>query len=112
MDNQARKKGAQVFAAAFAQSLSEVLTESSGMMEQLGVVDDLASLSGDGVPIQFRIQVEGALSGECFIEFYESQIVALLANAIGEPGDSLTDEHKKSFTKFVLAAVKKLGTST
>lgn len=112
MDSQARRKGAIAFAAAFAQSLSAVLSEAAGMQTQLEVVDDGSAPASEGIPIQYRIRVEGALSGECFVEFDESQISALLANIIGQQSGSLTDEHKKLFTKFVVSAVKKLETST
>jgi flagellar motor switch protein FliN len=112
MDSSARKKAAQVFAAAFAQALSEVLTEAAGAKRQLEVTDDGGTPAVAGAPIQYRIQVEGALGGECFVEFYESQIVPLLASVTGQRIDSLTEEHKTSFAKYVLAAVKKLETST
>jgi flagellar motor switch protein FliN len=113
MDSQSRKKGATTFAAAFAQSLSEVLTDAAGAKKQLGVIDDGRTPSSDSVPIQYRIQVEGeALNGECFVEFYESQVGSLLAELTGKPIVSLTDEHKKQFLKFIVSAVKKLESSS
>jgi len=112
MDSQARRKGAAFFAAAFAQLFSEVLTEAAGAGKQLEVVDDLISAAPDDLPIQYRIQVEGALTGECFAEFYESQIGALLANLAGKPVSSLNSEHKRMFGRLVAAAVQKLGSST
>jgi len=111
MDSQARRKGAQLFAAAFAQSLSEVLSEGAGLKRPLEVTEDGNSPAAAGAPIQYRIQLEGALSGECFVEFYESQLGPLLEGAIRQRISSLTDEHKRFFSKFVVAAVKKLGTS-
>jgi flagellar motor switch protein FliN len=112
MDSQARRKGAQAFAAAFAQSFSEALTEAAGHEKRLEVLEDSSSATCDGAPIQYRIQVEGTLSGECFVEFYEPQIATLLADVLGQRIDSLTDEHKRFFAKFMIAAVKKLETST
>ena len=111
MDSQANRKGAVAFARAFAQSLSEVFTEAAGAKTQLVVADENSSLAGDAVPIQYRLQVEGALSGECFVEFYESQVGTLLASTIGQRFDSLTNEHKKLFAQYVISAVKKLETS-
>ena len=112
MDSHARRNGALVFAAAFAQSLSEVLSEATNTKTELKVVDDSSSAAGDTAPIQYRLQCEGALSGECFVEFHESQVSALLQNLIGEQVESLTDEHKQTFAKFVLAAAEKLGASS
>jgi len=112
MDSQARKKGAIAFSTAFAHSLSEALTEAAGAKKQLEVVADGSSPSSESAPVQYRIQVEGALSGECFVEFYESQICALLAELIGQQIDTLTDEYKKLFTKYVTSAANQLGNST
>ena len=112
MDSQARRKGAVFFASAFAQLLAEVLTEAASAKKQLEVVDDLSLPVRDDLPIQYRIQVEGALSGECFAEFYESQIGALLSNLVGKPIVSLSAENKRFFGRFVMAAAQKLGGST
>lgn len=112
MDCQARKKGAALFAAAFAESLSEVLSEATKAKTDLKVTDDSNLLAGDRALVQYKIQVEGALSGDCFVEFYESQVAALLQNAAGKPADSHSEEQKAFFAKFVSAAVKKLGTTS
>lgn len=112
MDSQARRKGAAFFAAAFAQLFSEVLTEAAGTKKQLEVVDDLSSPVRDDLPIQYRIQVEGALNGECFAEFYESQISTLLSSLVGKPIVSLNAENKRFFGRLVVAAAQKLSSST
>jgi flagellar motor switch protein FliN len=111
MDSQARRKGATLFAQAFAESVSGVLSEAANAKMEWKVSDDGNPLASDSALVQYRVQVEGALSGECFVEFYESQIAALLGKIDGQPTDSLSDEQKMFFAKFVVAAVKKLVTS-
>jgi len=112
MDGQARRKGATAFATAFAQSLSEVLTEVSNVKTELNVVDDQSLPSEGGELVQYRIQVEGALRGQCFVEFHEAQVGALVRNSIGQQVDAVTDEHKKFLAKHVLAAVRKVESSS
>jgi hypothetical protein len=78
MENKLTKNGLRIFASAFAQSLSASLAEASGPKLPLEVVDEGTIPTNDSTPIQFKLTVEGALRGECFIEFYEPQVAALL----------------------------------
>jgi flagellar motor switch protein FliN len=110
MEGQSRRKGATAFAAAFARALSEVFAD-AGANTQLAVMDDRSTPAGDSVSIQYRMQFEGALKGECFVEFYESQVGAQLAKLIGQPIGPVTAEHKAQLLKYVASAVKKLETS-
>lgn len=97
MNNQTNKKAAQVFARALAATLAASMTEAVGSPLLLKVVDGHDLSERHGQPVHFRLSSEGALSGECFIEFYEPQISELGSKIPGqsateagtEPGDKL-----------------------
>lgn len=109
MGNGNQNRGALDFAAAFAESLSTALANSTGSPLPLEVAD--STPSNEAAPIQFRLTVEGELRGECFIEFYEPQVANVLAKMIKQPVKALTEEHKAYFTKFLSTAASELTTS-
>jgi flagellar motor switch protein FliN/FliY len=108
MENNPKKNGLKIFAAAFAQSLSASLAEASGSQLSLEVVDKGTIPSNDSTPIQFKLTVEGALRGECFVEFYEPQVAALLSTIMQQPVTALGNNHVELFTKLVAAAAEGL----
>lgn len=111
MDHHARKKGAKIFATAFAESFSAALTEATGSKWPFGIAVDGGFTTSDSLPIQFRITVEGGLIGECFVEFYEAHVGTFLAKVTGQPVEVLGEEHKALFAKIVTAAAKGLNDS-
>jgi flagellar motor switch protein FliN/FliY len=106
MENKLTKNGLRIFAAAFAQSLSASLAEASGSKLPLEVVDQGTNPTNDGTPIQFKLTVEGALRGECFVEFYEPQVAALLSMIMQQPITALDNNHLALFTRLVAAAAE------
>src|SRR5690242_18990371 len=111
MDNLARKNSAVSFAGEFASALGkslESMTESTWPFEILSAPD---SASQKGNVLHFRLTVDGALSGECFVEFYEPQVVAILSKILKEPVTELTEEHSEVLAKVIRSATDSLATS-
>lgn len=112
MDNPVQKKGAVEFAAAYAEALSAALAGATGTKWPHEVIDSGSIPASDAPAIQFRLIVDGALHGECFIEFYEPQVAVLLARIIKQPVGGLTDAHKSFFAKFINSTAEQLVSST
>ena len=111
MDNQEKKKAARAFAGAFAESLSEALATATGSLWPLEVLDGPNTPTQKGMPVHFRLSVEGALSGECFVEFYEPQVSQLLSKMLNEPAAKLTDENGETLAKIIATAAEGLVAS-
>ncbi len=111
MENKSTKNGLRIFAAAFAQSLSASLTEASGSASQLEIADKGTIPNNASKPIQFKLTVEGALRGDCFVEFYEPQVAALLATITKQPVTALDNSQLALFAKLVAAAAEGLSQS-
>jgi flagellar motor switch protein FliN len=108
MESNPAKNGLKIFAAAFAQSLSASLAEASGSELPLEIVDKGTIPNNDSTPIQFKLTVEGVLRGECFVEFYEPQVAALLTTIMQQPVTALGNNHLALFTRLVAAAAEGL----
>lgn len=111
MENKSTKNGLKIFATAFAQSLSASLAEASGSASQLEIADRGTIPSNASKPIQFKLTLEGAIRGDCFVEFYEPQVAALLASITKQPVTALDGNHLALFTKLVTAAAESLSKS-
>jgi flagellar motor switch protein FliN/FliY len=85
MDNEAKKKGANIFASAFADSLAEALGTATGAPWPIKVIGSPETPSNKGAAVNFRLTVEGAIAGECFVELYEPQASQLVAKLGKEP---------------------------
>ncbi|MGA2570215.1 MAG: FliM/FliN family flagellar motor switch protein [Terracidiphilus sp.] len=112
MENPSQKKGAMEFAAAYAEALSAALAGATGAEWPHEVIETGRIPANDAPAVQFRLTVEGALRGECFIEFYEPQVADLLTKILKQPVGGLSDAHKAFFTKFVLSTTEQLGSSS
>jgi flagellar motor switch protein FliN len=106
MENKSTKNGLRTFAAAFAQSLSASLAEATGSASPLEIADKGTIPTNSSKPIQFKLTVEGAIRGDCFVEFYEPQVVALLATIMGQPVTALDSNNLALFTKIVAVAAE------
>jgi flagellar motor switch protein FliN/FliY len=111
MNKDAKKNGANVFAAAFAEALSDVLTESADSPWPLELMPCGAVPTTKGTPIHFRLTLTEGLCGECFIEFSEPQAVVLLAQMLHGPVDEVAEEHKETLAKALLQAAEKAAAS-
>jgi flagellar motor switch protein FliN/FliY len=111
MENKSTKNGLRIFAAAFAQSLSASLAEASGSASRLEIADQGTIPTNASKPIQFKLTVEGAIRGDCFVEFYEPQVAALLAAITQKPVTALENNQLALFTRLVAAAAESLSKS-
>jgi len=111
MENKPTKNGLRIFAAAFAQSLSASLAEASESTSRLEIADEGTIPNNASKPIQFKLTVEGAIRGDCFVEFYEPQVAALLTTIMGQPVTALDSNHLALFTKLLAVAAEGLCAS-
>jgi flagellar motor switch protein FliN len=97
MEQQNDKAAVREFAVAFAGALSEALRRATAAAFPLEVMNTQEAPTKRAQPVQFRVKIEGNLSGECFVEFYEPQASELIEKlnasksdaAEGEPGAGL-----------------------
>jgi flagellar motor switch protein FliN len=109
MDN--KKMAAQEFATSFADALSASIALSTGQAWPLEVPAYSESPNNSGIPIHFRLQLDGSIHGECYSEFFEPQ-VSLLVDKAGQLASEMTAEEKAdAFSKVVSAAMPVLTES-
>jgi len=111
MDNQKKKEVARAFAAAFAESTRDALKSATGTLWSLEVLNGPNPPSQRGMPVHFRLSLEGALSGECFVEFYEPQAMRLLSKMLGERIAEFTEVHSETLARFIASATEGLVAS-
>jgi flagellar motor switch protein FliN len=111
MDNQRKKEVARAFAAAFAESIGEALKSATGSLWPLVVLNGPNPPTQKGMPVHYRLSVEGAFTGECFVEFYEPQVMRLLSKMLQEPVAEFTDAHSGTLARFIASATEELVAS-
>jgi hypothetical protein len=111
MDVHAKKKVANSFATAFAASLAETMGRETGSPWPLEVISGPDTPSNKGMPVHFRLEVQGAISGECFVEFYEPQISELVSRITKQQVTELTDELCEGLAKVISSATTGLAAS-
>jgi len=97
MNYEAKKKCANLFAAEFVKCFGDSLASATGTPWPIQVMDTTDAAANGATQIHFRLSMEGAISGECFAEFYEPQVADLVAKAspaqendpAPAPGDAL-----------------------
>ncbi|MFP5230534.1 MAG: flagellar motor switch protein FliN [Acidobacteriota bacterium] len=107
-DNPNSKKGARIFAAAFATAVSDALGKAVGEPWPMEVMEGAEPSTRHGQPVHFRLSVDGALRGECFVEFYEPQVNALMNKVLGRP--PVDDEAETALVKTLASATGGLRT--
>jgi len=108
VENQSSRKAAQIFAAALAATLSEALTAAVGSPCSLTLADSPDLVTRQEKPIHLRLTVDGSLQGECFIEFYERQVLDIGARLLAQPAGVYTNEHADAVEKVVASALPEL----
>lgn len=111
MDNKTKREAAHSFATVFAASLTESVAKAIGSPWPLEVMDCPNPPTSKDVPIHFRLALDGAVHGECFVEFYEPQVSSLVATIKKEPAEPLTDEHRETMTNIIASAMSGLAES-
>jgi flagellar motor switch protein FliN len=111
MDNHDNKGAVKAFAAAFAKALSESLGQAIGTSWPLEVIDTQEPPARKTQPVQFRLKVNGGLSGECFVEFYEPQLSELLSRLAGGDGEPAAGDRTQALAAVISAAAEALAAS-
>ena len=106
MDNQAKTLAARTFSEAFANAFSNSVAKATGEPWPLEILDSLPACKG--TPVHFRLRIDGSISGECFIEFYEPQVSALAATISREPAESAAEDQIESVAKVISSAMSGL----
>lgn len=109
MDIQGKNRAAKAFAAAFGESLAESLAEATGFSWPLEVAESATTPTGSEIPLHFRLTVEGALSGECFVEFYEPQASDLISNILKQPIAGQASEHSEALAQVIASGMDRLA---
>ena len=110
MNSDAKNKSARLFADAFARCLGESFAKATGAQWPLEVRETPDAIGNKGTPIHFRMAVEGAMSGECFAEFYESQIVDIVSKAAQQQAaETPTEDPGDALTSFIASAMEGLS---
>lgn len=104
MTNEVKKKGADIFAGAFAQSLGAALSEATGIEWPFEILSAHDAGAAKESAVHFRISAEGGLAGECFVEFDEKQVAELMAKvnkpaAAGE--ENQNEDQNEALTKIL-----------
>jgi flagellar motor switch protein FliN/FliY len=105
MDNQSNKRAAQAFAAAFAASLTQSLTDTAKQPLKFEVMESPSLDARPGEPVHYRLSVGGALSGECYVEFYEPQVAELGARIMDKPATDYSDADADALATEITAAI-------
>lgn len=108
VENQSNKKAAQAFASAFSGAFADSLTQLTGSAWQLKVLDSPDLGTRQGQPVHYRITVDGALHGECFIESYEPQIMTLGSKVLNIVEPSFSEDQADAVQKAIAQAMPEL----
>jgi flagellar motor switch protein FliN len=105
MDNRAKTRAAQEFARTFAGSLSASVALATGSPWPLEALKGTDVPTPKGTPIHFRLRVDGVLSGECYIEFFEPQAAALVARITKQPVEGVSEDPVDTLTRVLSSAM-------
>jgi flagellar motor switch protein FliN/FliY len=111
MDNQSNKRAAQAFAGAFAAALTQSLTEAAKQPLNFVVMESPSLDARPGEPVHYRLTVGGALSGECYVEFYEPQVAELGARLLDKAAGDYAEADADALSDAISAAIPSITTS-
>jgi flagellar motor switch protein FliN len=89
-----------------AKAVSESLEKSIGAPWPLEVIDSAEPPTHPAKPVHYRLRVDGALRGECFLEFYEPQLEELTRKLQVRPPAG--DDSWEALTKILSSATGRL----
>jgi flagellar motor switch protein FliN/FliY len=115
MTNEVKKKGADIFAGAFAQSLGGALSEATGIEWPFEILSTHDGGAAKESAVHFRFSAQGGLSGECFVELYEKQVAELMAKITKQPtaagGEDQAEDQNGALTKILSSMTAGLAAS-
>jgi flagellar motor switch protein FliN/FliY len=111
MENQNSKRAARIFASAFATSLATALTAAVKSPARFEVLEDSQAPARQEQSVCFRLRVEGALRGDCFVEFSQAQVADIGAKILGQPPAGFREDHGEALRKVISSAMSELATA-
>ncbi|HEX4322511.1 MAG TPA: flagellar motor switch protein FliN [Acidobacteriaceae bacterium] len=111
MDNRNNHEAARGVAAAFAESFGKSLSQSIGSPWSLAILDNPDLTTRQGQSVHFRLTMDGALRGDCFVEFYEPYVAELGSKILGEGTSDYSARHKDALAKAIIAAMPAVSAS-
>lgn len=112
MDDRKNQTAVRSFAQAFASALSASVTQITGSAWPLEVSDQQNPPTSDTRPLPFKVNVEGSLCGDCFVEFYEPQLSELMAKLdVRENNGDAASDGAKALTRVLSMAAAQLKSS-
>jgi flagellar motor switch protein FliN/FliY len=111
MENQNNKLAVRSFAGNLAAAVSESLAQATGSPWPLEIVDAQELAPRNAQPVQFRLKLEGALRGECFIEFYEPQASELATMLTSRNAEAQAVQPGKALVEVISSAAAAFNTT-
>jgi len=110
MENQIRL-AVHAFAAELASAISASLGKAIGSTWPLEVMDSDQPQVRRGQPVQFSLKLDGGLRGQCFIEFYQPQVVELTSKFSGQTAETALEEQVRLLAAVIASSTTALGES-
>jgi flagellar motor switch protein FliN/FliY len=105
VDKQTSGHAARQFAGAFAESLAESLNKVDGIPWRITVLDSPDIAGRKEQLVNFRLTLDGALRGECFVEFSEARVTAITSRIQGQPQSAAGDDHGEALVNLISSAM-------
>jgi flagellar motor switch protein FliN len=94
-------KAHQAFSMAFFSALVGALNEASGSPWLIAAVPDAELKSRNSEPVQFRLTLDGSLSGELLLEFRRAEAAMLASKILGQPAVEFGAEQFELLLKLI-----------
>lgn len=105
MDKQTNSYAARQFAGAFAESLAESLNKADGVPWRIEVLESPDLAKRQEQLVNFRLTLDGALRGECFVEFSEPRAAELACRILGQPQAAFGEDHSEALANLISSAM-------
>jgi flagellar motor switch protein FliN/FliY len=109
MTNDVKKKGADTFAGAFAESFGGSLATATGAAWSFEIQSNPEAAKG--TQVHFRVTAEGGLTGECYLEFYAQQVAELTAKINKDQTAATEEEQTQALAAFLSSTMTELASS-
>lgn len=108
MEDQIKQAPTQFFATAFAQSLGTILTRRLGSPWKLAPEVDSEIETRQSSLVRYGLTFDGALRGTCYIEFHQSQAVALAARLLSQSNADFNERLEEALREVLASAMTDL----
>jgi flagellar motor switch protein FliN len=111
VDNQSNKKAAEWFSDRFVASFAESLTKAVGTAVAITRQENSDFATRQERTVHFCLTAGGALSGQCYVEMYESDVATFGSSMLGSSSPAFSDEHADALAKAIASAMPALTAS-